>query len=656
MAADGNVAVVTQWFSARELAGFPGVPGTERNVRAMAEREGWTARPRVGRGGGMEYALASLPAATQAALLLRDRTSHAVAPTAPTNDAAERIASAWRRYDAVKVPLKEEAQRRLAALHAVQKLVAGGLPLMQARNLVADQLQRDGVRGASAVSIARWQSAVERAAPCDWLALLVPHYAGRTATVDIEPEAWELFKADYLRLEKPSATSCYDRLQRIAAVRGWSLPSVKTFTRRIERELPRVVRVLARDGEDALMRAYPAQERDRSMLESLFGVNADGHRWDIHVTFPDGTVGRPCIIGWQDLYSGKLLAWRLCDQESADAVRLSFGDVVRQFGVPRNVWLDNGRAFASKWITGGTRTRYRFKVRAEDPSGIITTLVGADGVHWVTPYHGQAKPIERAWRDFCDRIAKHPAFAGAYTGNNTTNKPENYGSRAVDWATFERVVNDEIHAHNARAGRRATACAGRSFDETFAESYARITVRRATDEQLRQLLLAAEAVTADARDGSVRLAGNRYWIEALAEHAGRKVVVRVDPYYLQGDAHVYALDGTFIATAPCVAAVGFADVNAAREHSRSRRQYRRAAKDMLEAERRMTAAEVAAQLPTTSVPELPAPPVIAPIFGKHGKKPAPTAPQRAEATGTDGPTRMDLWLLDLARQRAEDAI
>lgn len=653
MMADGSST--ERWYSAADLSGIPGLPGTERGIHKAAERESWNRRPRT-RGKGWEYAFSSLPAATQAALLLRERPQRAVASAATsTARSAEQIASMWRRYEAVKTPMKEEAQRRLNALHAVQSLVARGLPLMQARALVADQLQRQGVRGASAASIARWQVAVDGAAPCDWLALLVPHYTGRTATAEIEPEAWELFKADYLRLEKPTAASCYDRLQRIAAVRGWTLPSLKTFSRRVERELPRIVRVLARDGEDALMRTYPAQERDRSMLEALYGVNSDGHRWDIRVRFPDGTVGRPCIVGWQDLYSGKLLAWRLCDQESADVVRLSFGDLVRTHGIPHNVWLDNGRAFASKWITGGTRTRYRFKVRDEDPTGMITTLVGADGIHWVTPYHGQAKPIERAWRDFCDRIAKHPAFAGAYTGNSPTAKPENYGSRAIEWAEFERVVNAEIHAHNARVGRRTTVCAGRSFDTVFAESYARIVVRRATEEQLRQLLLAADAVTADARDGSVRLAGNRYWTEALANYAGRKVVLRVDPYHLQGEAHVYALDGTFIATAPCVAAVGFADVNAAREHLRSRRQHRRAAKDMLEAERRMSAAEVAAQLPDTPAPALPAAPIVAPIFGKHGKK--PTAPvQRAEATGTEGPTRMDLWLLDLARQRAEDAI
>ncbi|MGO4699840.1 transposase domain-containing protein [Dyella sp. 2RAB6] len=622
-----------------------------------ATREGWSYQTRAARGGQRRiFDLALLPAPVQAAVLLRNRAQQPAAPSRPSADrTAEAAASAWRHYELVKAPQKDEAARRLKALHAVRKLISGGMPIMQARTLIADQLQREGVRGASAASIARWQAIVEKAPASDWLALLVPHYTGRTATAEIDPEAWELFKADYLRLEQPTASSCYDRLMRIAKGRGWTLPSLKTFTRRIERELPRAVRLLAREGEEALMRSYPAQERDRSMFVALEGVNADGHRWDVRVRFPDGSEGRPCIVGWQDLYSGKILAWRLCDHESSDAVRLSFGDVLRNYGVPGNVWLDNGRAFASKWMTGGTPTRYRFKVREEDPAGLITVLVGEDNVHWVTPYHGQAKPIERAWRDFCDRIAKHPAFAGAYVGNNVMNKPANYGSRVIEWDEFERTVTSEIHEHNARQGRRTKVCNGRSFDQVFSESYAKNAVRRVSEEQLRLLLLAAEAVTASAIDGSVRLAGNRYWTEQLSEHAGRKVVLRIDPWRLQGEAHVYALDGTFIATAPCTAAVGFADVNAAREHMRGRKQYRKAAKAMLDAERLMDAAQVAAQLPPTSAPAMPNAAVIAPVFGLHGKKPD-TQRERFAATGTEGPSTLDLLMFERAKQRKESEI
>lgn len=652
--ADGSLQA--RAYMATELAGLPGMPATQSAVIRMAKREGWESRPREGRGGGREYPLHALPATTQAALLLRERPVALAAPRRNTlAPSDEQLRSVWRRYEQAKQPMKDVAAMRLKALHTVNALVRGGLPLMQARDTVAAQLQREGIRGGSAPNIARWQQAVAHADVKDWLALLLPHYTGRTATAEIEPEAWDLFKADYLRLEQPTASSCYDRLQRIAAKRGWELPSLKTFTRRVERELPRAVRVLARQGEDALLKTYPAQERDRSMLAALEGVNADGHRWDVRVRFPDGTEGRPTILGWQDLYSGKILAWRLCDHESSDVVRLSFGDLVRAYGVPGSVYLDNGRAFASKWMTGGTPNRYRFKIREEDPTGVITTLVGADNVHWVTPYHGQAKPIERAWRDFCDRIAKHPEFAGAYVGNSPVAKPENYGERVVEWEAFERVVNEEIHAHNARIGRRTRVCAGRSFDLAFAESYARATVRKVSEEQLRLLLLAAEAVTADARDGSVRLAGNRYWHEALSEHAGRKVVLRVDPWHLQGTAHVYALDGTYICGADCIAAVGFADVNAAREHLRGRKQWRRAAKDMLQAEKLMDAAQVAAQLPTVTPPTLPSAGIVAPVFGLHGKKPE-AQPERPAATGTDGPTKADLWCIEQMRQLAKDHI
>lgn len=650
--ADG--AAVERWYSAAELAELPGLPSTPQNVTARAKREGWRSRPRNGRGGGNEYAFSSLPPQTQAAILLRERPSFMQARQAATPRGDAQIRSAWQRYDSVKQSQKDKAEMRLKALQAVHTLVNAGVPVMQAREVVTEQLRSDGI-DVSTASIARWQAAVDGADQKDWLALLVPHYTGRTNTAKIEPEAWEIFKADYLRLEQPTASSCYDRLVRIARVRGWTLPSLKTFTRRIERELPRAVRLLAREGEDALMRSYPAQERDRSMFTALEGVNADGHRWDVRVRFPDGSEGRPCILGWQDLYSGKILAWRLCDQESSDVVRLSFGDLLRNYGVPGHVWLDNGRAFASKWMTGGTPNRYRFKVRDEDPAGLITALVGKDNVHWVTPYHGQAKPIERAWLDFCDRIAKHPAFAGAYVGNNVTNKPENYGSRVVDWDEFERVVTSEIHEHNARQGRRTKVCNGRSFDQVFSESLAKITVRRVSEEQLRMLLLAAEAVTASAVDGSVRLAGNRYWTEALSEHAGRKLVLRVDPWHLQGEAHVYALDGTFIATAPCTAAVGFADVNAAREHTRGRKQYRKAAKAMLDAERLMDAAQVAAQLPPTTAPPLPSAGIVAPVFGLHGKKPE-TKPESLAATGTDGPSALDVLMFQQARQRKENEI
>ncbi len=55
-------------FTAKELAGLPGMPSTERAIQIMAKREKWPFQKRSGRGGGREYPLSCLPPETRAAL------------------------------------------------------------------------------------------------------------------------------------------------------------------------------------------------------------------------------------------------------------------------------------------------------------------------------------------------------------------------------------------------------------------------------------------------------------------------------------------------------------------------------------------------------------------------------------------------------------
>ena len=93
-------------------------------------------------------------------------------------------------------------------------------------------------------------------------------------------------------------------------------------------------------------------------------------------------------------------------------------------------------------MTGGVPNRYRFKIKDDDPVGIMTLLMGRDRVHWTSVHggrgHGQAKPVERAFGvgGIGEIVDKHPAFAGAWTGNSPLAKPENYGSRAVPSRRF----------------------------------------------------------------------------------------------------------------------------------------------------------------------------------------------------------------------------
>lgn len=636
--ADGGGSI--EQFDIHQIAAALGI--TKRGAEQRATKAGWPFTATSVRGGQRRlYALSALPSDVQAALLL-SRSPLSVTTTAPVKRQGKasvseaQIQDAWTRYEAAPQHIKDTAGRRLQALQAVERLIAEGHSAVNARQAVAAQLQRENVRGASVASLYRWASDVAKVEKQHRLAMLLPEYSGRTATTEIPAEAWDLFKADFLRVEAPAASACYRRVESIAKVRGWELPHLRTFMRRIERELPRGVRILAREGAEAFGRTFPAQERDRSVFHALEAVNADGHKFDVFVKWPDGTIGRPIMVGVQDLYSGKLLGYRIAETESADLARMAFRDVIENYGIPSKVWLDNGRGFASKMLTGGVANRFRFKVRDEDPTGVLVAM-GCE-IHWATPYHGQAKPIERAWRDLCENVAKHPAFAGAYTGNNPTAKPENYGSKAVPLDTFVKFLQQEIAAHNAREGRESRVCAGRySFDQAFNHSYAQAQIRKASTEQLRQLLLTAEVVTADRRDGSVRLADNRYWSEALGAYAGQKVVLRFDPDALHTSVQVYSLSNAYLGEAECIAAVGFADTQAARDHARARTQHRNAAKKQLQAERRMDLAMLVQQLPEVIPTDLPAPGVLAPLFGNKAR-PRPEAQPDVEQlarTGTD---------------------
>ena len=293
-------------------------------------------------------------------------------------------------------------------------------------------------------------------------------------------------------------------------------------------------------------------------------------------------------------------------------IRLSFGDLVERYGLPdRGVVIDNTTAAANKATTGGVKTRFRFAVRDEEPLGLFPLLSLA--VHWATPGHGQAKPIERAFGvgGIGEVVDKAPDLAGAWLGGNTLDKPEYDGkTRTVPLALLQQVIEREVDAWNRREGRRSPIAQGRSYWQVFEQSYQAKAVRRPTEAQRRLWLLATEPVRTGRGDGTITLdagrtagAANRYWAQPLAEFAGSKVVARFDPTRLHEGVHVYTLDGRYICFADCVEDKGFTDRAAGREHNRARRTFIRAQKDQLAAERRMDALDAARYLPGS--PEAP---------------------------------------------------
>ena len=632
----------------QSLRGLGGLPMHRSTLTARLVKLGVTLHQGEGPG-GIRHMIdpAQLPADVRAALAARE----AEAAGLPAGGYCEETHA---RYLAATPKLRASAERKAAM---ARDLVRARLANQTVRERFGAVRERFGREGTSAEALHEIERRVEGVAPANYAAVLLRDQKGGAPRAACDPRAWEMLTSDYLRPSAPGFTACYRRMCDAAAAQGWGpIPPERTLRRRLDSEVARPVQVLARRGRKEAERLLPAQRRDRSVFDPCQAVNADGHTFDVFVTAPwRKQPFRPVLVAVQDLFSGMILGWRLGERECWPLVRLAFLDVLRNHGVPELAYLDNGRAFASKWLTGGQVNRFRFKVKEGEPEGLLTS-VGMT-VHWTPPYHGQAKPIERAFRDLCEEIARHPACEGACTGNSPAAKPENHGRRAMEWEAFHALVAAEIARHNARPGRRSATCAGRSFEETYRAAAAESMIARAAPRQLHLFQLAADKVRSRAPSGEVHLGGNRYWAEALIDQAGRDVVVRFDPEALHAGVAIYLPDGRFLCEAPCIEASGFNDAEEAARSARQRAEYLRKARAGLEAERKLAPAEVAALLPAAPVPSpAPSPAAVRMVrpAASAGSEPGPSAMSRVVDMIESGRMRVQNPRWDPPEHRAFD--
>lgn len=612
------------FITAGDIVGLPGLPGSIQGARKALRK--WATRSnamkRKASGSvAVEYDINCLPESVRAALLLSRgcvETSRGIIklnrPQPQTAAEYDRV-QLWQCWERASEAQRERAKKWLNAVTLAAELIDANISVQTAFNSVASELNinattlRDRYYGAQAFDRK------------DWAPVMLDKRAGKQVTVkkaEYDESAWDFLLADYLRNEAPTLFKCYERLQLAAKEHGWRIPTYKTALRRINK-LDKAMVVACREGEHALMRLLPAQQRTVASLATLQWINGDGYQHNVFVKWFNGEIVRPKTWFWQDVKTRRIIGWRCDMTENMDSIRLSFMDVIKKYGIPKDfhITIDNTRAAANKWLTGGVKNRYRFKVREDDPKGLFVVIGG--NIHWTSVVAGkgwgQAKPVERAFGvgGMEEYIDKHPALAGAYTGPNPQAKPENYASRAVDAELFLQTIAEGVAMFNARIGRDTEMCEGRySFDQVFERDFPNTIVRKPTEEQLRMFLLPAEAVTVKFNGeftlhagGSLLNQKNRYHNAALMGISPRKVVVRFDPQNLHGDVYCYTLDGRFLCAASCIEKVGFGDTQAAREHGLAKKQLRKATKALVKATIKKDALEVSELMPRLTEPESP---------------------------------------------------
>ena len=619
-------------YSIREIAGF--LELAERVVRKKATDYNWQATGERIQGGGDKYNIDTIrfyklaEKDTAARQQIRNKIN---ATETYAREAAERAAIAAKLAKIKEQQRRDEEKMRLAGIESAEEppsqedredfwkymskkgntqqqkaiqraegvtgvldLRNGGTPERDAIETISKKL------GVHDNSVRNWIRKTRTVHHSDRAAVLVTQCKTGRPDGEFTPEAWEAFKKDFLRRRRPSISSCYRRLQAAAAVNGWTLPTKKTVENWIKGKINPMVVKYRREGMDAVEKCYPAMKRDKEMFDVLQAINGDGFALGIWADFGNGTIAKPIVWSWQDIRSSKVLVWRMDVSENRELVRLATLDLITEYGIPELLYLDNTRAATSKQISGGLPNRYRFKVKDDDPLGIMP-LLGIN-LRYTLPGHGQSKPVERVhgiggYLDF-DSL---PIFEGRGTK-----------SRPVPIAEVEALFKDFVNEINARPDRRGDAVQGKSFDQVFNELYPEAVITKATEKQRKYCLCVAEVVTVSNTDASITLkagksdiGSNRYWDDALISHMGQKVTVRFDPANMHSGVYVETIDGKEICLAEPTSKGGFKDADAAREHARNKGHFKKHVRLASEAEGRMNADTARQYMVSPPEPEKP---------------------------------------------------
>lgn len=391
-----------------------------------------------------EITLSSLPESARARYILEHQptqqpaTLPAVQPEVITHDAYESI---WETYITKPGSVQEEARRRVKILDEFKALLKSGCKQKDALKIITSRYER-----VSKPTIWRWQEKTEGHTRQYWEALLAPDYQGRSRS-EIPKAAWDFFIQHYLHQGKPDASVIHRLTCQAANEHGWgNLPSCKTFERRIKADIPENALILARQGVTALRQSLPHLKRDYTTLKLHELWESDGRKADIFCRWPDGTICRPMVVIWREVRTRVVLSVRIYTTTNTALIIESLESALyRAQAIPEGMILDNGRDYASKSLTGGQKTRYRFTIKENEPIGALTRLGIA--VHWATPYHGAAKPIESFW----GKLARSTdcLFPKAYTGRNPVERPEDtHQNHAIPVEQFAARLVQAIHEYH----------------------------------------------------------------------------------------------------------------------------------------------------------------------------------------------------------------
>jgi len=385
--------------------------------------------------------------------------------------------------------------------------------------------------------------------------------SSKKGSSSIPDEAWAVFFQLWADENEPSINMCYRETEaflRRELPELLPLPNIESFKRKVK-QIPLPVAMYYRKGEKAKDDLIlPYVQRDYQSIDSNEWWTSDYHTLDMMVRDDrTGEVFRPHVVVWLDIRSRKFLAWRVRRSSDSDGVVLAFKDAVKTYGIPSNVYLDNGREYLTHAFGGRGK---RKTDRNADYAAPILDRMGIT-MHNAIPRNAKGKVVERTFRQFTEQFAK--SFL-TYCGNRPGNRPERHNEVLKNETNIpllsevEALLKTFIEGmHNAQASN-AVGLNGKTPNEVYAANLYKQRV--ATADQINLLLMRSERLQKVQRNGvKVKIGGEELWFyneELKTNYFGEKVYVRYDPDDLQ-EVRVYDEQERLLCTAQLLEAGGY---------------------------------------------------------------------------------------------------
>lgn len=577
---------MTTWLTARELAGMPGMPGTEFRTREKLAKLQIPQHPRAGRGGGSEYDCSALPAETRQALML-DQIAQAGAVIAGTAEASIAVLPALTQQPTPSTALSTAVLARRppslperACADARLILVDQVLNLAQfngttkACQLLALQLasgecsadlkaaartanQRARTDAVGERTLFRWLSQYQAEG---WKGLLpAPAAQERVAALDEDVAAvLGCYHSKDARFRILSNAAKHVTKQLGREYDTWT--ALYGRARRALAKVDNVALIKSRHSGSERAARLPFKRRNTGVLKPLDVCLVDGHTFKAKVRHPDhGAPFAPEVTLVIDAATRMVCGWSTSLSESTIAVGDAMRHAVGNVGVFAIIYSDNG---------GGERAK-----AFDCPVDGIIKRMGGDhrlGIPGHPQGHGL---IERSWRTHMINVARQfPTFQGGDVDDGARRKvvaelakeqralkrAENTGEvialspKCPSWQQFVDAVDAGIAEYNTQHRHRSLPKRADGKRMTPAEAWASMfdpELHVPMDRrELRETFM--PSVLRTAQRGEVVLFNQHYQAPELMGRnvAGKEVSVRYDihdPNFVM----VYTTDGDFVCEA-----------------------------------------------------------------------------------------------------------